>query len=422
MPAADPLAQLLEGRYPDPDTGELLAASSRAIAIEPSLAGMEADLVARLEVGQRFVVVADVNTQVALGDRIVRALSAQSIVLHDGVVADEDTIARVVAAVEPSVDAVVAVGSGTINDICKMVAVARSCPQLVFATAPSMNGYTSVSASLSYSGFKRSVRAITPTAAFFDLGVIAKAPPRLIRSGLGDSIARPTAQADWLLSHLLLDRPYREAPFAMLAADEATLFADPRALVSGDLAAMRALVRTLVLSGFGMTLAGGSFPASQGEHLIGHYVELMAPSIPHSFHGEQIGVASLAMARLQERILELPAPRLQATRADRDTCIAHFGPAQGEACWRELEPKRLDTIGANAVNARLASQWPAIRERIASTMVGSARMLDILRIAGAPTTPEDLAWPPGLMLAALANARMMRNRYTFLDFAADLWQ
>lgn len=420
MPPADPLELLLEGRYPDPETGELLAASSRAIAIEPSLDGMEADLVARLDLGRRFVVVADVNTQPALGDRIVRALGAQSIILHDGVVADEETIAKVAAAVDADVEVVVAVGSGTINDICKMVALARGCPQIVFATAPSMNGYTSVSASLAYGGFKRSVRAITPTAAFFDLGVLAKAPLRLVRAGLGDSIARPTAQADWLLQHLILGRPYREVPFAMLAADEAALLDGAAALVAGDLGVMRALVRTLVLSGFGMTICGGSFPASQGEHLISHYVELMAPSIPHSFHGEQIAVASLAMARLQERTLELPAPRLHATHLDRATCIAHFGQAQGDACWGELSPKRLDAQQADAINARLATQWPEIRERIAKTMVGSQRIQGVLAAAGAPTAPADLGWPPGLLPAALANARMMRNRYTFLDFAGDL--
>jgi glycerol-1-phosphate dehydrogenase [NAD(P)+] len=146
MPAADPLELLLEGRYPDPETGEPLAATARAIAIEPSLDGMEQELLRRLDIGRRFVVVADVNTQVALGHRVRNALDAQSIVLPDGVVADEPTIARVAAAVDPGVDAVVAVGSGTINDICKMVALGRGCPEVVFATAPSMNGYTSLSA------------------------------------------------------------------------------------------------------------------------------------------------------------------------------------------------------------------------------------------------------------------------------------
>ena len=43
----------------------------------------------------------------------------------------------------------------------------------------------------------------------------------MIRSGLGDSLCRATAQADWLLSHLLLDLPYRTMPFVLLAEDEA---------------------------------------------------------------------------------------------------------------------------------------------------------------------------------------------------------
>ncbi|MBV8760510.1 MAG: iron-containing alcohol dehydrogenase [Deltaproteobacteria bacterium] len=420
MPQPDPLALLLAGTYPDPETGEPLKASARAIAIEPTLAGTEADRVAALNIGRRFAVVADVNTQVALGDRVVRALAGQSIVLHDGVVADEETIARVAAAVEPSVEAIVAVGSGTINDICKMVALGRNCPQIVFATAPSMNGYTSVSASLTERGFKRSVRAITPTAAFFDLRVLAAAPPRLIRAGLGDSVARPTAQADWLLSHLLLDRPYREAPFAMLAGDETALLDGAAALLRGDLDAMRALTRTLVLSGFGMTLVGGSFPASQGEHLLSHYVELMAPSVPHTFHGEQIGVASLAMARLQDRILTLDAPRLHPTRITRDQVLAHFGPSQGETCWQELEQKLITPALADDINTRLAARWPQIRDRIARITLGEVRMAAALRAAAAPSTPEELGWPPALVDRASGHARMMRNRYTFLDFAGDL--
>jgi glycerol-1-phosphate dehydrogenase [NAD(P)+] len=419
MPPADPLELLLTGRYPDPETGEMLAATARAIAIEPSLDGMEADLVHSLDIGSRFAVVADVNTQVALGHRVRNALDAQSIILPDGVETDEPTIAKVAAAVDRDVDAIVAVGSGTINDICKMVAMGRGCPQVVFATAPSMNGYTSLSASLSENGFKRSVRAITPTAAFFDLSVIASAPKRLIRSGLGDSLARPTAQADWLLQHLLLDRPYREAPFRMLATDEAALLASPEALVAGDLTAIRHLVRVLVLSGFGMTLSGGSFPASQAEHLISHYVELKGEDLPHTFHGEQIAVASVAMARLQDQILRrVEPPRLRPSIVDRATVLAHFGPEQGEAAWREVEPKLLGPAETEALNERIARGWPQIRDRILSVTLGAPRMIEIATRAGVATSPEQLGWPPALLPQALAHAWMMRNRYTFLDLAA----
>jgi glycerol-1-phosphate dehydrogenase [NAD(P)+] len=285
-----------------------------------------------------------------------------------------------------------------------------------------MNGYTSLSASIEDGGLKRAIRAATPVGVFFDLRVLAAAPIRLIRAGLGDSICRPTAQADWLLGHLLLDRPYREAPFAMLAGDEQALLSRSRALVSGDLEAMRSLVRTLVLSGFGMTISGGSYPASQGEHLLSHYIDAMRPpDIPAALHGEQIGICALAMARLQDRILALDAPPvLRPTAVEHDDVIRHFGRERGESCWSELAPKRLDRARADELNARLAAGWDAMRARLRAVTLGSARMTTVLAAAGAPIAPADLGWPQPLFDDAIVHAREIRNRYTFLDFAADL--
>jgi glycerol-1-phosphate dehydrogenase [NAD(P)+] len=426
MQPADPIPLLLEGRYPDPETGAPLRAEARSVVIEPSLDGAEADLVAALGLGPRLAVISDADTHAALGARVERALGArftvQSIVLGHRPHPDTETLARLAALVAERTDAVVAVGSGTLNDLCKMVALRRGCPQVVFATAPSMNGYTSLSASISEAGLKRSIRAATPAGVFFDLGVLAAAPVRLIRAGLGDSLCRPTAQADWLLSHLLLDRPYREAPFALLAEDEAGLIARVGALVAGDLDAIRHLVRTLVLSGFGMTICGGSYPASQGEHLICHYVEAVAPpGLPESFHGEQTGVAAVAMAELQERLLARPRPPvLRPTGVGRDDLLRRYGPERGEACWRELSGKHFDRAQTEALNARLAARWGELRDRIRAVTLGAARLREILAAAGAPISPDQIGWPASLMADAMLHARELRNRYTFLDLAADL--
>ena len=43
----------------------------------------------------------------------------------------------------------------------------------------------------------------------------------------------------------------------------------------------------------------------------------------------------------------------------------------------------------------------------------------VLEAAGAPTTPEALGWPREFYLEAVRHARLIRNRYTFLDLAAD---
>jgi len=423
MPAADPLAQLVSGRYPDPETGELLGCDARAVAIEDTLAGRELELVAALDLGTRFAVIGDVDTYAALGERVATALESrftvQRIVLPGHPHCDVSTIDEIGAGLDP-VDAVIAVGSGTVNDLSKMVALARGVPQLVFGTAPSMNGYTSVSASVTERGFKRSVRARTPIAVFLDLGVLAAAPKRLIRAGLGDSVCRPTAQTDWLMSHLLLGTPYRTVPFVLLADDEPHLFDDAAALVSDtrDLGAMRALARTLVLSGFGMTLAGGSFPASQGEHLISHYLDMMKPAhLADAHHGEQIGVAAIAIAALQQRAIDrdapLPVPPEQLTR---DDVIAHFGPALGESCWRELSAKALDAARCRELDARLAATWPDVRAKLAATAATPERIRQILVSAGAPTSPADLNYPDALFATALVHAREIRDRFTVLDW------
>jgi glycerol-1-phosphate dehydrogenase [NAD(P)+] len=426
MPAVDPIAQLIAGQYPDPDSGELLGAEARAVVIEERLDGREAELVRELGFGPNLVVLSDVDTAAAMGSRVERALAAdgftvQSIVLDRAPHCDADTLARLLDAVAQATDGVIAVGSGTINDLAKLVAHARAVPQAVFATAPSMNGYTSVSASVLEHGVKRSIRTATPVGAFFDLAVLAAAPPRLVRAGLGDSVCRSTAQADWLLAHLLLDRPYREAPFALLAAEEQALLADPRALVGGDVAAMRHLVRTLVLSGFGMTICGGSYPASQGEHLLAHYVTMVGPEdLPRALHGEEIAVCTLAMAALQAQFLARDAaPVVRASTITRAEVLARYGDVAGDTCWRELEPKLLDDARAEALNARFAAGWDAIRARIAGVSVGAGPLRAILVAAGAPTTPEAIGWPAPLFDAALRHAREIRNRYTFLDLAAE---
>ncbi|MCB9562529.1 MAG: iron-containing alcohol dehydrogenase [Kofleriaceae bacterium] len=425
MPAADPIELLLAGRYPDPATGELLAAEARAVVVADDLDGDEVELVAALGLGPRLVVIADRDTDAAMGARVTRALGSryavQPLVLDREPHADAATVARLVAAADPRADAVVAVGAGTLNDLAKLVAHARGVPQVVFATAPSMNGYTSVSASVLDGGVKRSVRTATPRGVFFDLGVLAAAPARLIRAGLGDSVCRATAQVDWLLAHLVRDRPYREAPFALLAADEEALLAEPAALVAGDAAALRHLVRTLVLSGFGMTICGGSYPASQGEHLLAHYVAMMGDADrPRTLHGEEIGVCTVAMAALQARLLDADAPpRLRASRLTRADVLAHFGAAAGATCWDEVAPKLLDDAGAEAVNARLVAGWTTIRARLAAVALGPDRLRGVLAAAGAPTEAAALGWSPALFAAARRHAREIRDRYTCLDVAAD---
>jgi glycerol-1-phosphate dehydrogenase [NAD(P)+] len=417
------IQRLLDGRCPDPAGGGVLRVQTRAVLIEDSLAGGEAELVRRLDLGRAFAVVSDSVTHAVLGDRVERALAAlgpvTSLILPGHPHADEAT-AALVGREAAHADAFVSVGSGTITDLVKYAAARAGKPCVAFGTAPSMNGYTSPSAAITVDGLKKSLPAAAPVGVFLDLEVLAAAPARLIRAGLGDSLCRSTAQADWLLAHLLRGEPYREAPFTLLAADEPALLGESAALVRGDRAAIARLTRTLVLSGFGMAICGGSHPASQGEHLISHYADMLgSPAWPPSLHGEQVGVATLAMAALQEEILGGSPPEIGPTRADESALVRHFGPALGPACWRELARKRLDADAAEGLTRRLAYDWEKIRGRLLSVTRPAEELRAALARAGAPFTPEALGWPGAFFRDAVLHAREIRGRWTFLDLAAD---
>lgn len=421
----DTIARLVEGRVHDPDGNgqELLSVPTKKVVIADNLVDQEGALVQELNLEPPYAVVSDPLTHEVLGNRVERALESigpvYEVHLGDHPHADMRTANSVIAETSRA-GTLIAVGSGTINDLCKYAASKQNKRCAVFATAPSMNGYTSVNAAISEHGLKKSLPAVAPQGVFMDLEVLAGAPVRMIRSGLGDSVCRATAQSDWLLAHLVLGGTYRQAPFTLLAEDEQALLAEPEALVTGDLEAMARLARTLVLSGFGMTVCGGSFPASQGEHLISHYIEMMpVPGVKQTFHGEQIAVTTCVMARLQEQMLKGPRPRVEPSTPTRSSIIKHFGPATGVACWNEYERKRLTVDKTDQMNAHLERTWPDIYEQISSITISPTNVESILKRAGAPTSFADIGLSRDYFVDAVTHAREIRNRYTFLDLAAD---
>jgi glycerol-1-phosphate dehydrogenase [NAD(P)+] len=71
------------------------------------------------------------------------------------------------------------------------------------------------------------------------------------------------------------------------------------------------------------------------------------------------------------------------------------------------------------VNERIAARWGSIRDAISRVTRPARFLADVLRRADAPMAPEALGWPRDFYQRAVRHAREIRNRYTFLDLAAD---
>lgn len=412
------IQEVVAGRWHDPATGQRLDCPIGAIVTEPSLAGHEAGLVAGVDIRGRIAVVADENTVDVLGSRVAAAIAGSLLVVLDHPHADEAT-AAILAERARHADALVAVGGGTLNDLCKYVGFNSGRPCAVFGTAPSMNGFVTRTASLTRDGAKLSLPCQFPRGCFFDLAVLAAAPARLIRAGIGDAICRSTAQVDWLLSHLLFGTTYAPGAFTLQEADEAAMLALAADAVAGDPAGVAAVINLLNLSGLATIFTGSSHPGSMGEHSISHYLDMLAVPHPGSLHGEQVAVASRTMSRLQALLLadERP-PRQLPTRIDSEAMRRRYGRAYGEAATG-IARKALDRQGAERLNRRLESDWPELRERALAVMLPFERQDRVMRAAGLPLTGADLGLDSAFWREAVLYAREFRDRWSILDLAAD---
>ena len=130
---------------------------------------------------------------------------------------DEETVGEITMAFDPACDCILAVGSGVINDCCKVLARAVGKPQLVVGTAPSMDGYTSTGAAMIMGGMKVTYPVAVPTSILADTAVLKDAPMELIRAGYGDIVGKFSALNDWKLSHAVKGEYFCQKVYDLMA-------------------------------------------------------------------------------------------------------------------------------------------------------------------------------------------------------------
>ncbi|MEM7299695.1 MAG: iron-containing alcohol dehydrogenase [Pseudomonadota bacterium] len=416
---------ICEGNWISPLNGKQFpAASYDSIVFDESLKGREAKLVSDLRFEPPFVVVSDTNTHAALGERVARALGSLgpvTEVILDHPHADMKT-ARELAEKLKGFPQAIAVGSGTVNDLTKFVTAQDNRRYCVFATAGSMNGYTSSTASMTLdSGLKVSLPAQNPAGFFVDLDVCSSAPAYLNAAGFGDCVCRSVAQIDWWMSHRMIGSVYYHEPYIIEIPDEIRLMEHAEGIARGDLESVGYLFRVLTLCGLGIGFTGISNHGSMGEHQISHYIDCFAGDRhPGTLHGQQVGVATLSMARIQSSFLssETP-PEVAPTRIDFDSMVERMGEEVAAQCLEEYKKKALDTEGADAFNKKLAAMWPQLRQECLDMSVPVERIRERLSLAGAPMSAGDLGLSVEFYREAVRHAHEMRNRFSFADIACD---
>jgi glycerol-1-phosphate dehydrogenase [NAD(P)+] len=373
--------------------------------------------------GRRVLIVADQRTWVIVGERAKKVLeqtgwSVRHIIVpdtnHGGPVCDDTTHYWLNDRLPPA-DIALAAGCGVINDLTKWSAFEHGLPYAVIATAATMNGFTAANVAPAIKGVKTLIPAKPPLTVFAIPSVIVNAPFELTAAGLGDSIAKPISTADWLLNHIFCGEYFCCYCSEIINALETYYFDRPGDIKNRRPAAIEALFNALLYSGIAMTIVGTSAPASGGEHLLSHTLDMMSgiDGVAHDLHGRQVGIGTIFSAAVYERIFQIEIPSCCPVPSDIDST---FWGGLAENVRQQYEQKKpiLKTICEKLTNGKT---WRVFLAGAKDQVRSPHQIKRCLKTAGAAHTFADIGCSRERLLTAILHMHEIRRRPTIIDLA-----
>lgn len=370
---------------------------------------------------RRPLIVADANTGAVAGRAVCAYLEIENQpydaftfpTSDKDLVADETALGLLMTAFEPFHDLIIAVGSGTVGDLCKYAAFKTGRPFIVAATAPSMDGYASSGAAMTLKGMKTTPQTQPPRAIFCDIDILKATPMPLLAAGVGDMLGKITAMADWRLSALLTGEPIPPDIAALIDTAVKRCSESVSSARQRKPEAIAQIAEGLILSGLAMSLYGDSRPASGTEHHLSHYWEIrfLAEDRQPILHGLKVGVATLCALRLWKALPKI----LIAPSKDNETDLERLIFAR----YGESALALLSTQNPEIQFSDIENHWPAILE-IAQSLPDPEELEALMSELDAPLTPSAIGVSAELLCESVLLARERKKTYTLLQLLGNL--
>ena len=414
---------------------------TRDCVIAPGAAVRTGEMFRKLFPGEKAVIVADTNTWRVAGDAVAKSLADAGVAAERPFVftdpelfAEWKYVMELEGAMRPLNAIPVAVGSGVINDLCKLVSHRLGRRYLVMGTAASMDGYTAANAAITKDGMKQTMTCKAPLGCLVDSRIAAEAPKEMVASGYADLIAKIPAGADWMLADAIGSEAIHAAAWKFVQEPLRDSLANPAKCAAGDIAETEKLCAGLVMSGFAMQAMDSSRPASGTEHQVSHYwdMEGLCFGGKHVSHGFKVGIGTLVSTKTLEFILRQDLANLDVEAAVakwwpdfaavRATFPRVYGARAAHITRAEMEyAKKYPTPDALRTElATIKAKWPELSERIRGQLMPFEEVREKLRIVGAPYEPEQIGVTRARFRETYLGVPYMRARYFGLDLVERL--
>ena len=259
---------------------------------------------------KRPFLLADKNTFAAAGTQVCTVLESagyayrQYVFQADALEPDEWAVGSAVMHFDNSCDCIIGIGSGVINDIGKILSCVTGKKYIIVGTAPSMDGYASATSSMTRDGLKTSLNSRCADAIIGDIDILKNAPLHMLKSGIGDMLAKYVSIAEWRIAHIITGEYYCEGVAQLIRSALKKCVDNAGGLLLREEAAVQAVFEGLVIGGVAMAYAGVSRPASGVEHYFSHVWDMRGVEFGTQvdLHGIQCAMGTYKAVQLYDAV------------------------------------------------------------------------------------------------------------------------
>lgn len=386
--------------------------------------------------GKKVFVVADVNTFKAAGKKVCSVLEESSIpyskhiFINTELEPNENAVGSVVMHYDKECDIIVGVGSGVVNDISKILANVTNNTYVIVATAPSMDGYASATSSVTRDGLKISLNSKCANVIIGDTDILKDAPLHMLKSGLGDMLAKYVSICEWRISNLITGEYYCEKVANLIRNALKKCVDNADRLLDRDEDVVQAVFEGLVLGGVAMNFAGLSRPASGVEHYFSHVWDMRGEEFktPVDLHGIQCAIGTLMSLKLYEKIKVLTPDKEKALEYAENfsyeewkkTLIDFFGKAANAMIEIEEKEQKYSVEKHRERFEIISKNWDKILKIIDEELPSSKEIEKLLDKIEAPKTPSQIGIDEKDNHTAFKATKDIRDKYVLSRLAWDL--
>lgn len=429
------LAELIDAGGIECDCGRPHVADTHKVLIEKGALNKLPEIIKEFGAKKVFILSGQVS-YAAAGDKVCDALGKAGIAYSkyvfpvSPVAPTEHSVGSAVMHFDFSCDLILSVGSGVINDIGKILAHCTDRTYVIYATAPSMDGFASATSSMECDGLKVSLDSKAADAIIGDLDVLREAPMHMLLSGVGDMLAKYISLCEWRIAKIIVDEYYCPTVAALVENALKKVVDAAPALIHRDEEAVRSVMEGMVIAGMAMKYAGLSRPASGMEHYFSHVWDMRSLAFEDAkadLHGIQCGIATLYSLKIYEFIRSVKPDRERALAYAEAFSVedwnrklsAFIGPGAEAMINAEKRDGKYDVQKHAQRLERIIEKWDDILA-IINSLPSYESVYKMMSETGMPVSAADFGYSDEMIRTTFTMTKDIRDKYVGSRLLWDL--